>query len=153
MFNILKMMKRDRRGFTLVEVIVSLVVAGVLGAMLVNFFGTGFLKSANPAIMTENGTYLSSIMDKMAGDYTYQMVTAGNNGSAASSGLTAFKNDVETPNKFGTGYTVTESCSAFAATGSNVAETSASCSFSSTSSIYKVTVTYQGLTATALYTE
>ncbi|MGD0278175.1 MAG: type II secretion system protein [Smithella sp.] len=154
MFNILKMMKRDRRGFTLVEVIVSLVVAGVLAAMLVNFLGTGFLKSANPAVLTENGTYLNSIMDKMVSDYVYQVATAVNNGSSSSSALTAFKSDVETPNKFGTGYTVAESCSAFTATGSTVIpETSTSCSFGSTNSIYKVTVTYQGLSATALYTE
>jgi len=129
------------RGFTLIEVIVSLVLAGILATMLVSFMGSNVVQSANPVIMAKNSAYLNEIMENMTIDYKYQMVTSPTNG------LANFKGRVEStsPLYYGSGYTVVTAYTQFPA-GNNVSETTPTAN-----TVLKVTVTYKNLTVTALF--
>jgi prepilin-type N-terminal cleavage/methylation domain-containing protein len=151
-FNILKTMKKNSDGFTLIEVIVSLVVASILGAMLVAFLGTGMMKSAQPVLIAQNGAYLNRLMDKMTADYKYQMATALQAGSTPSTGLSNFISHLDTANSYADSsnpYTVTKKRISFS-TGTSPVENSAE---DSSSKILKVTINYRDLTATTIFTE
>ena len=90
---------KNRRGFTLIEVIVTLIVASIMGAILVQFLGTSFLKSADPIIRVDDVERLQYIMDRMTSDYKYRAATNPNF-------LSTFRTNVQTPNYYGSGYTV-----------------------------------------------
>jgi prepilin-type N-terminal cleavage/methylation domain-containing protein len=89
---------KNSRGFTLIEVIVSLVVAGILGAMLVTFMSSGVMQSANPVIIAQNGTYLNAIMDKMTADYRYNMSHALVTGASRTTVFNNFIANLDQPN-------------------------------------------------------
>lgn len=149
--NICKMIRKKNQGFTLIEVIISLVVAGILGAMLVAFMGTGMMKSANPVLIAQNGAYLNRIMDKMTADYKYQMTTALKNNLSPSTGLSNLISHLDTANYYSDTshpYTVTKKRISFS--GTPPVENSAE---DASSKILKVTVTYRDLKATTLFTE
>jgi prepilin-type N-terminal cleavage/methylation domain-containing protein len=150
-FGMLETVKKRDTGFTLIEVIVSLVVASILGAMLVAFLGTGMMKSAKPVLIAQNGAYLNSIIDKMTADYKYQMAGALQSGSDPSTGMDNFISHLNTANYFtdsSHAYTVTKKRISFS--GTPPTENSAE---DSSSKILKVTVSYRDLTATAIFTE
>ena len=146
--------KKDA-GFTLVEVIVSLVVAGILGAMLVAFMGSTVMSSANPVVLTENGTYLTSIMEKMTSDYNFQMSRAAKNNWSPSTGMSYFVANVgaegTSQSHYTDGshlYTVLENHKVSFTSGNPSSETT-----DATGKIYKITIQYRGLSATAFFTE
>jgi prepilin-type N-terminal cleavage/methylation domain-containing protein len=85
-------MKRlGQKGFTLIEVIITLVVAAILGTILVQFMGTSLTRSAEPVIMVQEGFSLSEVMEKMTAHYKYLLATDSNH-------LTNFKDDIENGN-------------------------------------------------------
>lgn len=57
------------RGFTLVELIVTLVVAAVLGTMLIVFLGTNVMQSGNPIVMSKDYNELNQVMEKIVDEY------------------------------------------------------------------------------------
>lgn len=138
---------KKRDGFTLIEVIVSIVVASILGAMLVAFLGAGVVNSANPVMLARQGSYLNEIMENMAADYKYLQVA--NPGPA---GLEAFRLKVKStsPLHYGSGYTTTAEYVSIPSGSANVTATSDTYHSSAANNL-QVTVTYQGLTATALF--
>ncbi|MCK9196872.1 MAG: prepilin-type N-terminal cleavage/methylation domain-containing protein [Syntrophales bacterium] len=139
---------KNGSGFTLIEVIVSLIVASILGVMLVSFMGSSVVQSANPVIMAQNGAYLNEIMENMSADYRAKQVA--NPGPA---GLANFRTNVETANYYSDSshpYTVVDSCISFP-NGTTVNESAGTCS-NSANTILKVTVTYNDLSVTALFT-
>lgn len=83
--------KLDQKGFTLIEVVVTLVVAAILGTILVQFMGTSLTRSAEPIVMVQEGFSLSEVMEKMTAHYKYLLATDSNP-------LTNFKNDIENGN-------------------------------------------------------
>jgi prepilin-type N-terminal cleavage/methylation domain-containing protein len=87
-------------GFTLIEIIVTLTVAGILSVMLVQFIGTSLSRSAAPIISMQEGKDLQAVFENMNADYKRLLIT----GNAP---LNTFKNRVET-GYYGT-YTLTES--------------------------------------------
>ena len=56
-------------GFTLLEVIMVLIVASILGALLVQFMGTSLIRSGNPVIMVQSEFSLNNVMERMTADY------------------------------------------------------------------------------------
>lgn len=146
---------KNNGGFTLLEVIVSLVVAAILGAILVQFMGTGLMKSYNPVVLAKNGTYLNTIMEKMTADYKYWMSDGALKGyspsatyshfhdrvgSASESEAKTTYSDDDHPYYVVANHTITFS-------GSPLTEAEAS------SAVHKITIKYRDLTATALFTE
>ncbi len=77
------------QGFTLLEVVITLIVGSVLGAILVQFMGTSMKNSFEPVIMVENGFGVNEIMEKMNSDYKRLLLTSTVNP------LADFKDDVD----------------------------------------------------------
>ncbi len=59
----------NKQGFTLLEVLVTMVVASILGVILLQFMGTSMRRSYEPVRMVQNGFELNQIMEKMNADY------------------------------------------------------------------------------------
>jgi prepilin-type N-terminal cleavage/methylation domain-containing protein len=147
---------KNNRGFTLLEVIVSLVVAAILAAILVQFMGTSLMKSYNPVILAQNGTYLNTIMEKMTAEYKYYMSYGALNGQSPATAYANFNNRVGTASESEVKttpysdddhpfYVVANHTITFS--GSPLTEASGS------SSVHKITIKYRDLTLTSLFTE
>jgi prepilin-type N-terminal cleavage/methylation domain-containing protein len=140
---------RNIRGFTLIEVVLSVALAGFIAAMLIPFMGK-VMRSVNPVVLTQQGAYLNSIMENMSADYTYQMANALANGLSPAAGLSAFISHVETANYYSdeaNPYTVLKN-QRVSFSGNPPTETP-----NNGSKILRVTIKYQDLSATALFTE
>ncbi len=77
------------QGFTLLEVVITLIVGSILGAILVQFMGTSMKNSFQPVIMVQDGCGVYEIMEKMNSDYKMRLLTSIVNP------LDDFKSDVE----------------------------------------------------------
>ena len=60
-------------GFTLLEVIVIIVVAGLLAALLVNLMGTQLLRSTNPAATASNAAQAEALMETVVARFTTEI--------------------------------------------------------------------------------
>jgi len=85
----------NNQGFTLLEVVITLIVGSILGAILVQFMGTSMKNSFEPVIMVQNGYGGHEIMEKMNSDYKMRLLTS------TVDPLYDFKNDVENGNVIG----------------------------------------------------
>ena len=135
---------RCRQGFTLLEVITALIVAGVVAAMMVPFLGSLVMRSADSMVSVQQHAYLNQVMDNITADFKRLSATQsnplgllytniGNEGSLAN-------------NSYGTYNVITNHYIAFSS--GNPATESASAG----SNILKVKISYQGYTLTALFT-
>lgn len=61
-------------GFTLMEILITIIVASILGAMLVQFLGAGMTQSAKPVVLAREGHHLNRIVEKITADYKKLMV-------------------------------------------------------------------------------
>ncbi len=64
------------QGFTLLEVIITLIVGSILGAILVQFMGTSMKNSFEPVLMVQNGNGVYQIMERMNADYKMRLLTS-----------------------------------------------------------------------------
>jgi len=60
--------RRAEKGFTLIEVIITIVIAAILGSFLVTFMSS-VPKSVNPVIQTQNLAAAQLVMEKITADY------------------------------------------------------------------------------------
>jgi len=67
--------RKHSQGFSLVELIVIIVVAGFLGAVLVNLMGTQLLKSGAPLASAQDAARAEAAMESVVAYYT-QMVNS-----------------------------------------------------------------------------
>ena len=67
-FNIFKRMKKNG-GFTLLEVIVTLIVAAILGTILVTFMGNTLTGSVQPLVRVQNANIAGQAMENITADY------------------------------------------------------------------------------------
>lgn len=131
-------------GFTLLEVIVVLVVASILGSLLVEFMGTSVIRSGNPLVMVQSEFSLNEVMEKMTADY--KKLIAEN-----ATPLTTFKTYVENGNvasntPYYGQYTVTTKYITFDVNNTENASASGD-------KVLKVTISDHGQTLTALFTK
>jgi prepilin-type N-terminal cleavage/methylation domain-containing protein len=110
--------KKGQRGFTLLEVIVTIIVAAVMGVVLVQFMGTAMLRSGEAVVRVQDVSTLRHVLDNMTSDYK-------NLAATQASFLSTFKTRVDTPNYYGTGYTATTRYIAFDGSRAEVQDTSA----------------------------
>jgi prepilin-type N-terminal cleavage/methylation domain-containing protein len=62
-------MSLSRKGFTLIELIASLIVIGVLGSMLAVFLGESATKAGQPLIWLDSPLRLNAVMANVVADY------------------------------------------------------------------------------------
>lgn len=156
-FKKIKMKKNEffcerARGFTLIEVIVTLVVAAILGTMLVTFMETGIAESAKTVVRVKNTYDLGKVMENMTADYKKSMASTSD-----TTPLATFKSSVgaagSTYNAYGGSYKVINNgYITFTCTGTSC---SASAPSDAVSSILKVTIADPGSsqTVTALFAQ
>ena len=79
----------NKNGFTLLEVIITFIVASILGAILLQVMGTSVQKSFEPVYMVQEGFGVNEIIEKMNSQYRKRLLTSTTNP------LADFKTDVE----------------------------------------------------------
>jgi len=65
-------------GFTLLEVIVTIVIAAIMGVFFVQFVGTSVIHSADPVLRVQNLSRTTHIMEYMTADYKRLAATQSN---------------------------------------------------------------------------
>lgn len=87
----------DNRGFTLIEIIIIIVVAGVVAGLLVPFLGSALTKSHEPLVNLERAAGLGSDMAKVVQVWDVGDVKAGYDGeSHYTSIMNKFNSNLET---------------------------------------------------------
>ena len=66
---------KNQRGFTLVEILVTLMFAAILAAVLFQFLGTSMTQSATPINLAKEGYNLNQILEKMTAHHKKLIVT------------------------------------------------------------------------------
>ena len=69
----LKSKNIDSKGFTLVEIIVTLVAAGILGAIFIHFMGTALNASWNAVEIVRDEAGGEGVMEEIIADYVAEM--------------------------------------------------------------------------------
>lgn len=80
---------RRNSGFTLVEVIITVLVAAIVGVIFVNFMGYGMSRTVRSVEMVKGEADAERLMDRIIADYVFRL----NADSAAALGL--MKTDVD----------------------------------------------------------
>ncbi|PQP34192.1 hypothetical protein C6A37_09055 [Desulfobacteraceae bacterium SEEP-SAG9] len=138
--------QRHPNGFSLIEIIIALLVAALLGTVLIQYMSTSLIKSAEPVIMIQKGYSLNQVMESMTADYKNLLLTA-------TDPLTTFKNYVENGNSaenspyYGEAYGVQTKYIAFDVGGDEKVPDPGD------NQILKVTITRNGQSLTALCTK
>ncbi|MCF8026578.1 MAG: prepilin-type N-terminal cleavage/methylation domain-containing protein [Desulfobacteraceae bacterium] len=81
--------KFDKQGFTLIEVIVGIILAALLGTMIVQYTGTNLQATVESLVATKNNSEAVSVMEEITRDYRNWLE---NNPGAA---LSEFRTDLE----------------------------------------------------------
>ena len=71
-----------RRGFSLIEIIVTVVIAGLLGALLVNMLGTTLIRGGTAAATAQQSAQAESTIEVVVAKYL-EHVNANTSGSLA----------------------------------------------------------------------
>lgn len=69
----LKSILIDSKGFTLVEIIVTLVAAGILGAIFIQFMGTALNASWNSVEIVRDEAGAEAVMEQIMADYVAEI--------------------------------------------------------------------------------
>jgi hypothetical protein len=134
---------RGSRGFTLLQVVATLIVASVMGAMFVEFMGFNLWESVKPVVRLRDGLTVQQIMESMTADYRKLMVTDA-------TFLSTFRTHVQNGNissndpYFGPYVLLVNDYVDFDDNGTEL---------SSGSRILKVKISYQGQTLVTLFTK
>ena len=59
----------DRKGFTLIEIIVTIVLAAIMGTIFIQFMSKSLTKSAEPLTLVQEGYSLNQIIEEITADY------------------------------------------------------------------------------------
>lgn len=62
--------KRTQNGFTLLEVIITITVAAVVGSLLITFLGTAITRSSDPIFQAQNTAVAKQKMEELVAAYT-----------------------------------------------------------------------------------
>ena len=81
--------KSNQRGFTLIEVIVTIMATAILGVIFINFMGTAMSKSVRSVEMVQGEASAEAVLERIIADYVLKM----NQDSATALGL--IKTDID----------------------------------------------------------
>jgi prepilin-type N-terminal cleavage/methylation domain-containing protein len=93
--------KSNQRGFTLIEVIVTIMATAILGVIFINFMGTAMSKSVRAVEMVQNEASAEAVLERIIADYVLKMNQ--NNASA----LVLIKTDIDNKIMYGDNVTAT----------------------------------------------
>jgi prepilin-type N-terminal cleavage/methylation domain-containing protein len=127
-------------GFTLVEVIVTIIAAGILGAIFINFMGTAMSKSTRSIEYVQGEALAEATLERIVADYVYEI----NRDPANALATMKSRGDAATY-----GSNVTMQYITFVVSGTTANENILT---SGTSATLKVTVTAEGNDLTTLLT-
>ena len=65
--------KSDPRGFTLVEVIVTIIAVGIVSVIFINFMGTAMSKSTQAVEMVQGEASAEALLECITADYVFRM--------------------------------------------------------------------------------
>ena len=65
------------KGFTLIEIIITILIAGVLGVVFVTYLGTSLTKSADPVNMARTEGAAETLVEQINSDYVRAVNGAG----------------------------------------------------------------------------
>lgn len=77
------MIRHQNGGFTLIELIITIVLVGLLGAMFVQFMGSRVLNAPDATLWAEEETTVEEVMERIMADYLVQV-----NGATPDNALT-----------------------------------------------------------------
>ncbi len=130
----------NKNGFTLLEVIITFIVAAILGTIFLQVMGTSMQQSYVPVSMVQDGFSINEIIEKMNAHYRNRLLTSTSNP------LADFKSDVETNTPYFGDYTYQTGYIKFSG-GNEVADASAD------PRILKITITHGGQRLSAIFTK
>ena len=87
--------KSDQKGFTLVEVIVTVIATAILGVIFINFMGTAMSKSTRAVELVQGEASAEATLERIIADYVFKMNQ--NNDTA----LGLIKADIDNRNVYG----------------------------------------------------
>jgi prepilin-type N-terminal cleavage/methylation domain-containing protein len=93
--------KSNQRGFTLIEVIVTIMATAILGVIFINFMGTAMSKSVRAVEMVQSEASAEAVLERIIADYVLKMNQ--NNASA----LVLIKTDIDNKIMYGDNVTAT----------------------------------------------
>ena len=67
--------KRQEAGFTLIEIVAVIAIAGVLGTLLFQYFGETFIRSSEPIDRLGQAMMLQSVLENITEDYESSVKT------------------------------------------------------------------------------
>jgi prepilin-type N-terminal cleavage/methylation domain-containing protein len=67
---------KTKRGFTLLEIVITIIIAAILGSILVQYLGTGFIHSGQSVNLVQDAALLTGVLEKMTADYNRLSKTA-----------------------------------------------------------------------------
>lgn len=132
----------NKQGFTLLEVIITFIVAAILGTIFLQVMGTSMQQSYEPVSMVQDGFSVNEIMEKMNAHYRYRLLTSKDKEQT----LAGFKSAVETNTPYFGDYTYQTQYIKFSG-GNEVADASAD------PRILKITITHGGQRLSAIFTK
>jgi prepilin-type N-terminal cleavage/methylation domain-containing protein len=65
--------KLDQKGFTLVEVIVTIIVTAILGVIFINFMGTAMSKSVRSVEMVRDEAIAEAALERIIADFVFEI--------------------------------------------------------------------------------
>jgi prepilin-type N-terminal cleavage/methylation domain-containing protein len=91
--------KSDQKGFTLVEVIVTIIATAILGVIFINFMGTAMSKSVRAVEIVQGEASAEAVLERIIADYVLKMNQ--NNATA----LVLIKTDIDNKSVYGNNVT------------------------------------------------
>lgn len=79
-----------QEGFTLIEVILSIILMGIVGALLVSYLGTSFVRSAEPLQDLDENYEMVQMVENINADYRSQMEAGTFNPDTFRANLTGY---------------------------------------------------------------
>ncbi len=138
--------KNDERGFTLLEIVITLILAVFVGSMLIEYMGTSLTRGGDAVVMVQGGFSANSVIEKITADYEdqYKKGSSGWDWSAFKSKIEGGNNSNNTP--YYGDYTVTAAYIAFPDEGGT--ETAPS-----NNNLLKVTITVGSQSLTTIFSK
>jgi prepilin-type N-terminal cleavage/methylation domain-containing protein len=137
----------NQNGFSLIEIIVTLVVAALFGTMFLQYMGTSLTKSAEPVIDVQKAYEVGTIMESLTADYKYLLLTDKNPLTTFEAYIANGNIEENPPYSYYGDYTAQTSYILFDGDGNETADESGE------DRILKVSIISNDQTLTALFTE